>query len=218
MTLGNLPGSCRRLQHYCLFGVLAGLLGAVTLLIKKLPLFALDILWFFAAHSLESTILPLELVHEHRNYLASFGILLALVVLLAHLLSARQKIFGVLSVCLVLAFSIVLYQRSSIWSNDFTHAEYEARNKPNSPNAVFELGQRYYVAAMQGVEGADKLAYPLIESRMFLDCLMLPLIRGTITCRPLLRFITQSLQKIIIKLSRGSKKRFETKHLIGLTI
>ena len=38
---------------------------------KKMPFAGFAILFFFAAHAVESTILPLEIVFEHRNYLAS---------------------------------------------------------------------------------------------------------------------------------------------------
>lgn len=50
---------------------------------KKRPLVALGIAFFFGCHLLTGTILPLELIYEHRNYFASFGLLLALVPLLA---------------------------------------------------------------------------------------------------------------------------------------
>ncbi|EGV31329.1 hypothetical protein ThidrDRAFT_1951 [Thiorhodococcus drewsii AZ1] len=40
---------------------------------RRNPLLAFAILWFFLAHLLESTILPIELYFEHRNYLPMFG-------------------------------------------------------------------------------------------------------------------------------------------------
>ena len=36
---------------------------------RRFPLAAFGIAWFLIGHSLESTFIPLELVHEHRNYL-----------------------------------------------------------------------------------------------------------------------------------------------------
>jgi hypothetical protein len=47
------------------------------------PLVALGIALFLGCHLLTGTILPLELIYEHRNYFASFGLMLALVPLLA---------------------------------------------------------------------------------------------------------------------------------------
>ncbi|MEO7200444.1 MAG: hypothetical protein ABIY56_09555 [Dokdonella sp.] len=47
------------------------------------PLVALGIVLFLGCQLLTGTILPLELIYEHRNYFASFGLMLALVPLLA---------------------------------------------------------------------------------------------------------------------------------------
>src|SRR5699024_7915595 len=57
---------------------LLGLLLAAWQLRKRLPLFALGVAWFFAAHFMTSNVIALELVFEHRNYFALFGVLLAL--------------------------------------------------------------------------------------------------------------------------------------------
>ena len=55
---------------------IAVLLVTAATLRKQHPLLSLGILWFFAAHLLESSIFPLEIAHEHRNYIASIGVLL----------------------------------------------------------------------------------------------------------------------------------------------
>jgi hypothetical protein len=41
------------------------------------PMLSFGLLWFLVGHSLESTIVPLEIAHEHRNYLPALGPLLA---------------------------------------------------------------------------------------------------------------------------------------------
>jgi len=46
---------------------------------KKYPFFLFGTLWFLGGHLLESTVLALELVFEHRNYLPSAGLVIALV-------------------------------------------------------------------------------------------------------------------------------------------
>jgi hypothetical protein len=43
---------------------------------RRAPLLSFGIAWFLIGHVLESTVLPLEIAHEHRNYLPSFGIAL----------------------------------------------------------------------------------------------------------------------------------------------
>ena len=51
-----------------------------------MPLVSFGIAWFLVGHGMESTFLPLEIVHEHRNYLPLFGILLAVVSVLVRTL------------------------------------------------------------------------------------------------------------------------------------
>ncbi|MDG2175060.1 MAG: hypothetical protein P8M72_02830 [Gammaproteobacteria bacterium] len=64
-----------------LLAILAWLLVLVIGFIKRdkhaLLLFAL--LWFFSGHLIESTVLPLELYFQHRNYLAFFAIVFVLI-------------------------------------------------------------------------------------------------------------------------------------------
>ncbi|MEG1806348.1 MAG: hypothetical protein RR327_08155, partial [Clostridia bacterium] len=45
---------------------------------KKYPLITLAILFFFAAHLMESTVIGLELYFEHRNYIAAIFLFLPL--------------------------------------------------------------------------------------------------------------------------------------------
>ena len=62
---------------------LAGLIALMLWLRSRLPLVTLGIALFLGCQLLTGTIIPLELIYEHRNYFASFGLLLALVPLLA---------------------------------------------------------------------------------------------------------------------------------------
>jgi hypothetical protein len=62
---------------------LACLVACVVRLRKRHPLTSLGIALFLGCQLLTGTILPLELVYEHRNYFASFGLLLAVVPWLA---------------------------------------------------------------------------------------------------------------------------------------
>src|SRR5690606_28428671 len=57
--------------------VVAMLVGIAVWRRRRWPVFAFAILWFFAGHLLESTVFPLELYFEHRNYVPMIGILFA---------------------------------------------------------------------------------------------------------------------------------------------
>lgn len=62
---------------------LVGLAALALWLKPRRPLVTLGIALFLGCQLLTGTILPLELIYEHRNYFASFGLLLAIVPLLA---------------------------------------------------------------------------------------------------------------------------------------
>jgi len=130
-------------------------IGLAISLRKKLPLISLGIFWFFTGHLLESTFIPLEMVHEHRNYLASLGIILILVQLIysGSRRARNQKILMLLPV-IVLMFGTITYIRASQWSSYEKLVTYEAIHHPRSARAQLELGgmlaQRgYYTEARE---------------------------------------------------------------------
>ncbi|MCX8049026.1 MAG: tetratricopeptide repeat protein [Methylohalobius sp.] len=123
------------------------LLGLALRLRRSLPLVSFGILWFYAGHLLESTFLPLELVFEHRNYLAAAGVFLALFGLVAQLAArlpaapAPSKpmfwIFGFLAPLLWTTTWI----RAADWGDLFSHGIMEATRHPTSARSQFEAGQ-----------------------------------------------------------------------------
>lgn len=123
-----------------LIGV-AALIVAALMLRRRAPLISLGVLWFFAAHLLESTIFPLEIAHEHRNYLASWGILLALVGIVDQAAaSTRQRaLLAAIPLLLAACVSITLL-RAVQWADANKLYQYEALHHPNSSGAQAGLG------------------------------------------------------------------------------
>ena len=118
---------------------LTSLVGIVFLLVlafrtrRHQPLLSLGIFWFFSGHLLESTILPLELAHEHRNYLPSLGPILFIVHIInvAYMKLQRRWLWSILPV-LVVAVAGVSYMRASQWASDYSLFAYETSHNPNS--------------------------------------------------------------------------------------
>ena len=124
---------------------LPSVLGIIALTVagfwlrKRNPMLSLGILWFFTGHLLESTIFPLEIAHEHRNYLPSFGFALGIASVLAHSTPAvlrhrglpRRLIWAAFAVIAV-AFAGTTYLRAEQWSNHNTFYRYEVAHHPNS--------------------------------------------------------------------------------------
>lgn len=110
---------------------------------KKAPLASFGILWFLVGHSLESTIFPLELMHEHRNYLPSLGVFMAIGVVLQSLyLSGGSS--KVLASTLMWAFffyaSLLTWFRADMFGEDFRRTQIEAGYRPDSVRAQYEAG------------------------------------------------------------------------------
>jgi hypothetical protein len=123
-------------------GAWLALVTGALLARDRLPLLAFAVCWFLAGHALESSFLPLELVHLHRNYLACLGPLLALTVGI-HQASRALDSRGRAAILpgIMLALSVVTALRADQWRDDLTLARFELMHRPNSPRAQYEGGR-----------------------------------------------------------------------------
>jgi hypothetical protein len=117
--------------------------------LRKRPLFFLGIAWFFSAHLLTGTIIPLELIFEHRNYFASIGVLLSLFSLLQpkvgdHALPKARLtlLFGLITI-----FAAVTCLRANDWSNPVRLSLGDANHHPDSVRANYDAARILSVAA-----------------------------------------------------------------------
>jgi hypothetical protein len=134
------------------------LLGVALWQRKARPLFCLGLLWFFAGHALTATVIPLELVFEHRNYFPSAGLLLAAASLLALEPGMRLPVAkALIATGFIALFAFTTFLRAEEWSNPLRLAYSEALKRPDSPRAQYELGRTLIVAA-----GEDRQS-PLID-------------------------------------------------------
>lgn len=146
---------------------IVGWLAAIALALQqrgRRSLFSFAVLWFLASHLLESTIFPLEIAYEHRNYLASLG----LWVWLASLLFPEQSKLKWLVPRLVLAGSFVFFcglvtsMRTMQWADEFQRSQIEAKDHPDSARANYEAAnvmmQLTYEAG-----GGNPIAYQMIQ-------------------------------------------------------
>lgn len=125
-----------------------GLMVALACMVRKRrPLVALGIAWFLAAQLLTATVVPLELVFEHRNYFASLGVVVAVADLL--LLTGNnglRRVGTLLGVFWLLLLAMTTYLRASEWSDPLRFASSEAAKHPRSPRAAYEYGRVLVIA------------------------------------------------------------------------
>jgi protein O-mannosyl-transferase len=145
--------------------LLAGLLVLLYWLRPRKPLVALGLALFLGCQLLTGTILPLELIYEHRNYFATFGLMLALVPLLA---VPRQQWFSlprhVLIAGLLVCWTGLTAMTAYAWGNPLRLAEDLAMRAPRSPRAQYELGRTYIIySRYDAASPFTHLAYAPLE-------------------------------------------------------
>ncbi|MCB1923408.1 MAG: hypothetical protein KDJ27_06600 [Gammaproteobacteria bacterium] len=115
---------------------------------KRWPLFAFAVLFFLANHALESSIIPLELVFEHRNYVAATGPLLFLAYLA--LMASRDmdwhRVALALGVLLAVSYTVGTWVRVGNWSSYRAFALNAVENHPDSRRSNFMAAQMLIVA------------------------------------------------------------------------
>ncbi len=165
---------------------LAGLVVVTIKLRKRHPLPALGMALFLGCQLLTGTILPLELVYEHRNYFASFGVMLAVVPWLAAMPMQtaaagerrptwplpRRMLLGSLLAWWLCLTAITAYA----WGNPLRLAEDLAARAPDSPRAQYELGRMYIInSRYDPASPYTRLAYaPLEKAASFPESSILP--------------------------------------------
>lgn len=133
--------------------ILAAMALLVPMLRQRWPLVSLGIALFLGAHLLTATILPLELVYEHRNYFASFGLLLAVIPMLTTGMwrqapQSAQSFILARSATLIMLMLLWTFETAITavaWSSPLSLAETLASRAPNSPRAEYELGRTYII-------------------------------------------------------------------------
>lgn len=101
----------------------AGIAGLIIFAIRyrgheAVGIIAFGVAFFLAGHLLESTVFPLELYYEHRNYLPSVGLYLSLVVSAFWLLRAMRQPYAILIALAYFAgVAWVAHAKSVTWSD-----------------------------------------------------------------------------------------------------
>lgn len=130
--------------------IILGLIFWALFFLKKYPLVCFPILFFFLNHLVESTIAPLELIFEHRNYLPSLFLFLPIGVLVAQILYSTppQPVFRRMAVTICTTLFLIIsghatYTRNQAWATAKSLWTDALRKAPNSSRAGFYLGNHY---------------------------------------------------------------------------
>ena len=124
-------------------------LGVTIVQSKRWPLLSYCILFFFLNHLIESTIFPLELVFEHRNYIPSMLLFVPVAILIVRgitFFSYKKRMQAVFCIFIIL---ILVGQGHSTFMRNFSWRTEESLwldaidKNPNLPRPYHNLGLYY---------------------------------------------------------------------------
>jgi protein O-mannosyl-transferase len=133
---------------FSLLIILGSIAGAI-LLSRRRPFISFSILFFFLNHLIESTIFPLELIFEHRNYLPSMFVFVPVSIGLCYLL---ERFAGEKTMKIILSSFIILvliglghstFMRNFAWKNEKSLWIDASDKSPNLCRPHHNLGKYY---------------------------------------------------------------------------
>ncbi len=161
-------------QAISAIAVWAAIIGGLVFYGRRCLYIRFAVSWFLVGHLLESTVIPLELYFEHRNYISSIG---PVFIAFGGLVCVKRirRIMPVTLGCIII-FS--LWRISSVWSDNLVAAKTLERHHPLSVRAAqfvaIEYDRRGDVAS--ALEQLDKsvakfpLSSFLQSARLQLSC------------------------------------------------
>ena len=119
--------------------LIAALMIAAVLLARRQRLLSFSIIWFLGNLVIESSIIGLELIFEHRVYLPSMFIIAAVVGTAVTRLKPRGLVVGVIILVGVVC-SVWTYQRNLVWADPELFWKDCIRKSPDKPRPFNNLG------------------------------------------------------------------------------
>ena len=130
------------------------IVGSIALslfLVRKAPILSFSILFYYLNHIIESSIIPLELIFEHRNYLPStfifFPVASGVIKGLQYFRHIRRNTMFMICYALMVFFIFLLgittYERNRVWASEKSLWQDAIVKAPNSARAYGRLALHY---------------------------------------------------------------------------
>ena len=149
LEYGYAPADFSTLNNLLSLCFLVGLLALAYRFRAKNPLLLFGVLFYFIAHGVESSIIPIkDIIVEHRTYIPNVGLLIALVSSVFIFVNKPQQLkvaLGAFAVVAV-ALAITASYRNAQWQNPRAFYEYELSLNPNHKRLSANLAKVYLEA------------------------------------------------------------------------
>jgi len=119
--------------------LIAGLIGLALYRAKKGLLLSFAILWFLGNLVIESSVIGLDIIFEHRTYLPSMFVCLLVVTLMFRYIKPKGLSIGILCAVTII-FSLWAYERNGVWRDDMTLWADCSKKSPNKARPHTNLG------------------------------------------------------------------------------
>ncbi len=155
---------------------IGGLVLLSLIIRNRIPLLSFAILFYFTSHLIESTVIPLQLYFEHRNYSAFLFLSLPLVIAVLNVIENKKLVFSVFFALVVVLLSQT-YLRSTLWGNSTQLKIKTLETFPESIRARIGVVEMLYnksnyqnalILLEQGIEMQEAAA--LIAFRLKIKC------------------------------------------------
>ncbi|MFH1955120.1 MAG: tetratricopeptide repeat protein [Pseudomonadota bacterium] len=137
------------LSTFGAFLFIAGAIGWLIYISKRHRVISFSFLFFFLNHLMESSIFPLELIFEHRNYIPSMFFFLPIAIGICRLLDlhAKKKVLEyvilIFIVFLLVGFGHATFERNFSWKTGKTLWADAAKKAPDQFRVHHNLGMYY---------------------------------------------------------------------------
>lgn len=133
---------------------------------RRFPYFTFAIAWFYIGHSAESTLLPLEIKYEHRNYLPMLGMVLAMVysvfAITDHFKNPKKTSAAIMA-ALILTFGGAAVVRSAQFGDVVGFATMEAEHNPESSRANHQAAVSIFRWMMESKKTNDLMINQMMD-------------------------------------------------------
>jgi Flp pilus assembly protein TadD len=126
---------------------LIGIIGLLCYAVwqpKRQPIASFAILWYFGNLALESSVIGLEIIFEHRTYLPSVFVIYAFVFYLYKMIKSKIVVIGCL-VAVSVVFAAWTRERNEVWSDAVSLWTDCTMKSPGKARPYNNLGVAYYL-------------------------------------------------------------------------
>jgi tetratricopeptide (TPR) repeat protein len=120
--------------------------GLAVYLAKKERLISFALFWFLGNLVIESSVIGIEIIYEHRMYLPTMFLFLMLSTMVFRMIRNKWAATGILILC-VMILSVWAHQRNRIWESDVT---FWTDNTQKSPQKVRPYQNLAYSMQLRG--------------------------------------------------------------------